>query len=179
MKEIEITQFPEKLPGSFWGITTFYNPQRYKNKIENYRKFRAAGKPIIFSIFGGAKTEECMLSLRDRGMSVFSDVYEAISCVGVLYAHRKRLLEPQWPPDDAEVDVAKIEGIVGAAIKEGRSSLLLNEAKEVLVAAGIPMPYAGFMMNQLKSSIIQKTIMQASTLASIFSDQRWFRKNGK
>ena len=40
MKEIEITQFPEKLPGSFWGITTFYNPQRYKNKIENYRKFR-------------------------------------------------------------------------------------------------------------------------------------------
>ncbi len=36
--------FPKKLPGSFWGITTFFNPVGYKNKIENYKKFRESSK---------------------------------------------------------------------------------------------------------------------------------------
>ncbi len=39
-----ILQFPKKLPGSFWGITTFFNPAKYKNKIENYQKFRESSK---------------------------------------------------------------------------------------------------------------------------------------
>jgi predicted O-methyltransferase YrrM len=41
---VDIPQFPEKLPGSFWGITVFFNPAGYKNKIENYRKFRESSK---------------------------------------------------------------------------------------------------------------------------------------
>lgn len=31
--------YSEKLLGSIWGITTFFNPAGYKNKIENYKKF--------------------------------------------------------------------------------------------------------------------------------------------
>ncbi len=37
-------QIPQKLPGTFWGITTFFNPVRYDNKIQNYRKFRESSK---------------------------------------------------------------------------------------------------------------------------------------
>ena len=33
-------QFPTSLPGSFWGITTFFNPCQYRNKYANYRIFR-------------------------------------------------------------------------------------------------------------------------------------------
>lgn len=33
-------QFPLKLPGSIWGISTFFNPAKYTNKIENYKIFR-------------------------------------------------------------------------------------------------------------------------------------------
>jgi len=33
-------QYPEKLPGTMWGITTFFNPAGYKNKYENYKIFR-------------------------------------------------------------------------------------------------------------------------------------------
>ncbi|MFH1358883.1 MAG: putative nucleotide-diphospho-sugar transferase [archaeon] len=39
-----IKKFPKKLKGSFWGITTFFNPAGYKNKIENYKKFRNSSK---------------------------------------------------------------------------------------------------------------------------------------
>lgn len=35
-----IKQFPKKLPGTFWGITAFFNPAGYQNKYENYLKFR-------------------------------------------------------------------------------------------------------------------------------------------
>ncbi|MBF0595842.1 MAG: hypothetical protein HQL22_12870 [Candidatus Omnitrophica bacterium] len=35
---------PQELNGTFWGITTFFNPSGYKNKIENYRLFRASSR---------------------------------------------------------------------------------------------------------------------------------------
>jgi len=34
----------ENLPGSFWGITTFFNSAGYRNKYSNYRMFREASK---------------------------------------------------------------------------------------------------------------------------------------
>ncbi len=36
----EIPKFSKKLRGSFWGITSFFNPAKYPNKVENYQKFR-------------------------------------------------------------------------------------------------------------------------------------------
>jgi predicted DNA binding CopG/RHH family protein len=40
----KIPLFPRKLEGSFWGLTSYFNPAKYKNKIENYRKFREKSK---------------------------------------------------------------------------------------------------------------------------------------
>ena len=40
----DIKQFPEKLLGSFWGLTSFFNPENHKNKLENYYIFREANK---------------------------------------------------------------------------------------------------------------------------------------
>ncbi|MBF0594293.1 MAG: hypothetical protein HQL22_04930 [Candidatus Omnitrophica bacterium] len=35
---------PEKFKGTFWGLTTFFNPAGYKNKVDNFRLFRKASK---------------------------------------------------------------------------------------------------------------------------------------
>ncbi|MBU0958233.1 MAG: glycosyltransferase [Nanoarchaeota archaeon] len=40
----DVPKFPKKLPGSFWGITTFFNSEKYKTKLENYKKFRESSK---------------------------------------------------------------------------------------------------------------------------------------
>ena len=44
-------QQPASLPGSIWGITTFFNPVRYGNKRQNFRLFRESlrrqGLPLI------------------------------------------------------------------------------------------------------------------------------------
>ena len=37
-------KIPKKLPGTIWGITTFFNPAGYKNKKRNYDKFRRYSK---------------------------------------------------------------------------------------------------------------------------------------
>lgn len=39
-----ITVMPKECPGTFWGITTFFNPAHYKNKVVNYRHFRESSK---------------------------------------------------------------------------------------------------------------------------------------
>jgi hypothetical protein len=43
-KKPPIPQYPKPLPGTFWGITTFFNPAGYKNKKQNYLKFRESSK---------------------------------------------------------------------------------------------------------------------------------------
>lgn len=40
----DIPKFPKKLPGTFWGITAFFNPAGYKNKYKNYKIFRESSK---------------------------------------------------------------------------------------------------------------------------------------
>lgn len=40
----KVRKFPKKLPGTFWGITTFFNPAGYKNKYQNYKIFRKQSK---------------------------------------------------------------------------------------------------------------------------------------
>ncbi|MDD5026447.1 MAG: hypothetical protein PHH13_03670 [Candidatus Peribacteraceae bacterium] len=37
-------QFPERLPGTLWGIAAYFNPASYRNRLINYRKFRAASR---------------------------------------------------------------------------------------------------------------------------------------
>lgn len=37
-------KFPKKLPGTIWGITSYFNPAKYKVKYQNYKKFREESK---------------------------------------------------------------------------------------------------------------------------------------
>ena len=40
----KIPQFAAELPGTFWGLTAYYNPVHYKTKLDNYKLFRAASR---------------------------------------------------------------------------------------------------------------------------------------
>lgn len=62
-----VPQFPIKLPGSIWGISTFFNPAKYENKIENYKIFRQDTKRqglklcVVELAFDDAPFELCSL----------------------------------------------------------------------------------------------------------------------
>ena len=103
-------------------------------------KYLAAGKPIVFSVFGGATAEGALDTLTKRGVPVFGDVYETVACVGALYRHWRNAGSQPAGVDEAEIDEATIAEIVEAARADGRGFLLAQEGRDLMEAAGIDMP---------------------------------------
>jgi len=114
---------------------------------EKYERFRGR-KPIVFTLFGGEKTEACASRLSRKGIPIFTEVYDAIAALGALYrgyyyrlSHgREENLLGQGDTGLGDIDVQAIQGVIDKALREGRSFLLAPEAQAVMKAAGVPMP---------------------------------------
>ncbi len=103
-------------------------------------KARAAGIPMVFCLFGGRSTEEMVRTLRAKGIPVFTEPSEAVSCLGALYRYsRNRAVEPGGPAR-SDVDRARLASVVEAALSAGQRFLLPPQARQLMDAAGIPLP---------------------------------------
>ncbi|MFX0095111.1 MAG: acetate--CoA ligase family protein, partial [Candidatus Hodarchaeota archaeon] len=107
---------------------------------ENYQKFKEAKKPILFSLLGGQKIDTTVKSLRERGIPVFTDVYECASCLGALYRHYHYVNEPPQEMEEAKIDFKIVNEIIKQARTDQRTFLLANEAQTIMKAAGIGIP---------------------------------------
>ena len=107
---------------------------------ENYQKFKEGEKPIVFCLVGGQKTEDCVEELRKRDVPVFTDPYEAVSCLGAMYTYYRYLKETPERIDPVSLDVAQIEKVIQRVREEKRHFLLADEGQTVMKAAGIPVP---------------------------------------
>jgi acetyltransferase len=119
---------------------------------ENYRNFREAKKPTVFCLVGGEKTENCVESLRKRDMPVFTDPYEAVSCMGAMYTYYRYLKDPPVKIDSVLLDTAEIEKVIQKVKEEKRHFLLADEGRKVMKAAGIPVP-SGFIVHHLEEAV--------------------------
>jgi len=106
---------------------------------KEYERYKGK-KPIIFSLFGGEKLETIVRELRAKGIPVFSDVYDGISCLGALYRSWHNLNAPPEKPEEIQIDVAAVEVILDRARAEKRGFLLANEAQEMAKVLGLSMP---------------------------------------
>jgi acetyltransferase len=101
-------------------------------------------KPLVFSFFGGAEFELGLTSFKGKGVPIFPDVYEAVSCLGALYKDYRTRLDTEELPDsempEIDIDVMKIQEVIDSVRKEGRKFLLVHEALQVCDAARIPAP---------------------------------------
>ena len=78
----------ERLIGSIWGITTFFNSQRYTNKLANYRKFRKMSQKQ------GLRLITVELAFGNRAFELFSqdsDLLVQVRSNAVIW-HKERLL---------------------------------------------------------------------------------------
>ncbi len=105
-----------------------------------FRRYRERGKPLVFCLFGGSSTEEVVQVLRSRDVPVFTEPYEAVSCVGALHRYARSLAAPLEAPLSPEVRAERIEETVAAARADGRRFLYALEARTVMEAAGLQMP---------------------------------------
>lgn len=109
--------------------------------LEGYcQKYRSQKKPILFSCFGGKKTENCIRICGSKGLPVFNDVYEAVSCFGGMYSYYNYLINRSEEVDVADIQVEVIEKIVRKVIDSNRNFLLANEARNIMKAAHIATP---------------------------------------
>jgi acyl-CoA synthetase (NDP forming) len=115
--------------------------------IENSQKYRQGGKPLVFSVFGGRKSRDCITQCRDQNIPVFGDVYEAVSCMGALYRYYNY---KESSPDSAavaDVDVEAIERIAAHAIQQNRFFLLAHEAQAIMKRTGVEIPKSSIARN--------------------------------
>ena len=106
----------------------------------NDDQYKQHQKPLVFSIFGGEKTETCLAKLKRTHVGVYGDVYAAVACMGAVYSFYRYRMERSLDVADAEIDATAIDQIIGGALQEGRTFLLANEGQAVMRAAGIPIP---------------------------------------
>lgn len=140
--------------------TAVFDSDRLAVTLEKYFPGGKSKKPMVFSFFGGPKIDNCIAEYRNK-VPIFFDVYEAVSCLGALYAdYRNKALKP--PVYDESVydliDHAAIEEIIKRVRQDKRQFLLSHEAAELMQAAGIQMPKTGVARNMREAVELAKKI---------------------
>lgn len=101
-------------------------------------------KPVVLSFFGGAKTENEIALYKPRNIPVFSDVYEAVSCLGMLYKNYRNLQYQQDTneqlPIETGFDRGIIENIINKVRRDKRNFLFAYEGMKIMKTAGIAGP---------------------------------------
>ncbi len=114
---------------------------------ESYSKYKTAGKPVLFALFGGEKTERCITTLTKNNIPVYRDVYNATSCLGIAYAYNMMRQMKKQEMIDSEVDISAIDKIIDGALADNRQFLLADEGEALLHAAGLSGPESGIARN--------------------------------
>lgn len=107
---------------------------------ETYRKHVDAGKPACYAIVGGTAVNDAINTLRHENVPVYGDVYEAVSCLGMMYRFERSRTEKSALIDEAGIDIAAIDRIIDSALAEKRNFLLASEGSAVMRAAGVSIP---------------------------------------
>ena len=106
---------------------------------ETYARFRER-KPIVFTLFGGGKIEALVRELRMEGIPVFANVYEAVSCLGVLYRSWRNRQREKEDTSPLPLSLDRIASVLRAAGREQRGFLLAQEASIIAAELGLMMP---------------------------------------
>ena len=114
---------------------------------DSYAKYLKNGKPVLFSLFGGEKTEQCINVLTKKNIPVFRDVYNATSCLGVAYSFNKMLLMEHTKIVDSEMDISAINRLIDRALADDRQFMLAQEGEALLRAAGLSEPQSAVARN--------------------------------
>ncbi len=111
--------------------------------IEKMFSENVVNKPVVFSFFGGKKVDDFTESLKNKGIPVYPEVYDAVSCLGAMYAHYRNIkyqADTMGVGEGAEMDEQTIREIIRKVREEKRRVLLPYEGEAIMKAAGIPVP---------------------------------------
>jgi acetyltransferase len=129
--------------------TAVFDADKLAVALDKYFPGGKSEKPMVFSFFGGPKIDKCISDHRNK-VPIFFDVYEAVSCLGALYAdYRNKTSKPAAFDESIynQIDSAAIDEIIKKVRLDKRQFFLSNESAGVMKAAGILMPGNGVARN--------------------------------
>lgn len=115
---------------------------KFLSTIERIFSENKSVKPIVFSPLGGVEIESGIRNLRSKGVPIFSEVYEAVSCFGAMYANYRNidsLVDIGDEIEEIEIDTRIIEDIIEKVRREKRQFLFSYESANIMRATGIHM----------------------------------------
>ncbi|MBS3817685.1 MAG: acetate--CoA ligase family protein, partial [Candidatus Thermoplasmatota archaeon] len=121
------------------------DPWEVAEAIKEVYEDYGSEKTSVFTFTGGKQADECVQWLRENGIPAFTDTYDCISALGALYQKkdyldRKKRTEEVPEPD---IPIDEIRDKINEIREKGRSTLLEDEAREILELADIPMAEGG------------------------------------
>jgi acetyltransferase len=144
--------------GVFCESSRFTNEDLDMAVEQNYRQFKAAGKPIVFGLLGGETVAEYTREARRKNIPVYEDVYAGVEALGAMYSYKRYAEEKEDEVADFKFDVAAVDNIVYNARKEGRSFLFANEGQDVMKIIGISVP------KSIVATNIESAVRSAATI---------------
>jgi acetyltransferase len=113
-------------------------------------------KPLVYSIIGGGGVAEAINLLNEHNMPCYETPDEAVSAMGVLYRRWKWLNKDPGVPEEFQMDLGAIRGIISKAQERGQTQLLESDCAEILRIAGLEFPKNG----------VARTMDEAVSIAS-------------
>ncbi len=107
--------------------------------ISSIRKAKKK-KPIVFSMVGGKGIAESIARLNMAGIPSYASPDGAMSAMGALYKRFRRLKVKSEEPEEFDMDIEKIKGIVKKTWDTGMSSLTEDDCNLILREAGLSFP---------------------------------------
>jgi acetate---CoA ligase (ADP-forming) len=120
--------------------TAVFDPDGFGEVVKKQYPQYANKKPLVISLFGGAKIEYYLNEFQKMDVPAFQDVYEAASLLGAQYSYYRTRNSPPDPIEAVNIDTAKMDEIIRKVRADNRTFLLAGEAQEIMRLAGIPIP---------------------------------------
>lgn len=104
-------------------------------------------KPLVLSLFGGEKIEQCLDRLEEIDIPAFQDIYEAVSLLGAMYANYRVQNKSVDRIQPLDIDERKCREIIRKVRADNRTFLLAPEAQAFMRIAGILIPQSRIARN--------------------------------
>ncbi|MBN1189988.1 MAG: acetate--CoA ligase family protein [Dehalococcoidales bacterium] len=120
--------------------TAVFDPDGFslivQKQMPEYRK----KKPLVFSMFGGAKIEQHLQEFQKNDVPAFQDVYEAASMLGAMYSYCRTRSSEAESIQQLDLDGSRIAEVIRKVRADRRTFLFASEAQALMQIADIPIP---------------------------------------
>jgi len=120
--------------------TAVFDPDGFNDVVQKQTIQYNGKKPLVYSLFGGAKIEHYVNEFQKKGIPAFQDVYQSVSLLGSVYSNYRTLNMPADPIKEIDMDGDKMNEIIKKVRADNRTFLLAAEAQAMMQIAGLPMP---------------------------------------